>query len=87
MGIEVVVGINASEERVWAALTEVEHWPEWTSSMTSVTRIDNAWSFVRLGGEASRADARCGPLPQFGRWWDSEPHTHGGTEGSDRSSV
>jgi uncharacterized protein YndB with AHSA1/START domain len=41
MGFEVVIGIDASEERVWAALTDVEHWPEWTSSMTSVTRIES----------------------------------------------
>jgi uncharacterized protein YndB with AHSA1/START domain len=41
MGFEVVIGINASEERVWAALTDVEHWPDWTSSMTSVARIDS----------------------------------------------
>ncbi len=27
MGFEFVIGINASEERVWAALTDVEHWP------------------------------------------------------------
>jgi hypothetical protein len=41
MGFEVVIGINASEERVWAALIDVEDWPQWTSSMTSVTRIDS----------------------------------------------
>ena len=40
MGFKVVIGINASEERVWVALTDVERWPEWTTSMTSVTRID-----------------------------------------------
>jgi uncharacterized protein YndB with AHSA1/START domain len=41
MGFEVVIGINASEERVWAALIDVEDWPRWTPSMTSVTRIDS----------------------------------------------
>jgi len=41
MGFEVVIGINASEERVWAGLTDVEHWPEWSSSMTAVTRMDS----------------------------------------------
>ena len=41
MGFEVSSPSNASEERVWATLTDVDHWPEWTSSMTSVTRIDS----------------------------------------------
>jgi len=41
MGFEVVIAVNASEERLWATLTDIEHWPEWTSSMTSVTRIDS----------------------------------------------
>jgi uncharacterized protein YndB with AHSA1/START domain len=41
MGFEVVIGIDGSEERVWATLTDVEHWSQWTSSMTSVTRIDS----------------------------------------------
>ena len=41
MAFEVVIAVNAPEERVWAALIDVEAWPQWTSSMTSVTRIDS----------------------------------------------
>jgi hypothetical protein len=41
MGFEVVIAISASDLQVWATLTDVEHWPEWTTSMTTVTRIDD----------------------------------------------
>ncbi|MGH9018258.1 MAG: SRPBCC family protein [Acidimicrobiales bacterium] len=40
MGIVVVIDINAPAERVWGALVDVEHWPDWTPTMTSVARID-----------------------------------------------
>lgn len=39
MGIEVVIAIDASPARVWTSLTDVEHWPQWTPSMTSVIRL------------------------------------------------
>jgi uncharacterized protein YndB with AHSA1/START domain len=60
MGFEVVIGINASEERVWATLTDVEHWPEWTSSMTSVTRIDSG--AFGLGSQARIRQPRLGTM-------------------------
>jgi len=41
MGFEIAIEINATERRVWEVLTDIEHWPEWTSSITSVTRIDS----------------------------------------------
>ena len=36
----VVINIDASPEKVFAVLCDVERWPEWTPTMTSVQRID-----------------------------------------------
>jgi uncharacterized protein YndB with AHSA1/START domain len=42
MKIEVSVDINRPPEVVWAVLTEVERWPEWTASVTAVERLDQS---------------------------------------------
>ncbi len=39
MGTEVITKIHASPETVWAVLTDVEHWPDWTRSISTVTRV------------------------------------------------
>lgn len=39
MHTEVIIDINAKPECVWDVLTDVERWPEWTSSVNSVQKL------------------------------------------------
>ena len=42
MRIEESVTILASRERIWEVLIDVEHWHEWTASITSIQKLDGA---------------------------------------------
>jgi uncharacterized membrane protein len=39
--VNVTVNIDAPPEKVFAVLCDVERWPEWTSTMSSIQRIDS----------------------------------------------
>jgi uncharacterized protein YndB with AHSA1/START domain len=51
MRYEVTVEIDADPSTVWAALTDVERWPEWTRSVTAVQRLEDGP--LGLGSTAS----------------------------------
>lgn len=40
MQASVTVDIDAAPERVWAVMTNVEAWPQWTASVTEAKRLD-----------------------------------------------
>lgn len=44
------IEIDASPELVWSVTQDLERWPEWTPTVTSVTRLDSGP--VRLGSIA-----------------------------------
>lgn len=41
MRYEIEVDIDAEPATVWAVLADVERWPDWTSSMTLVRRLED----------------------------------------------
>lgn len=40
MNIERTIEISAPPERIWAVMSDVARWPEWTPSVTSVEMLD-----------------------------------------------
>lgn len=37
---ETTIDIHASPGRVWAVMSDIERWHEWTASITTVQRLD-----------------------------------------------
>jgi uncharacterized protein YndB with AHSA1/START domain len=60
MDYEVMVTIAASPRQVWATLTDVEHMPQWTDSMTLVRRLDDGP--LSVGGRARVQQPKMRPM-------------------------
>ena len=40
LDFHIAVDIKASPERVWAVMRDIERWPEWTPTVTSIRQLD-----------------------------------------------
>ena len=49
MQFSIMTEVDAPPEVVFAVLSEVEHWPEWTPTVTRVERLGNADAALALG--------------------------------------
>jgi hypothetical protein len=49
MQFSIMIEVDAPPEVVFAVLSEVEHWPEWTPTVTRVERLGNADAALAVG--------------------------------------
>lgn len=41
MALTRTIDIDAPADRVWAVMTDVERWPDWTASVSTIQRLDH----------------------------------------------
>ncbi len=59
MKVSISFDVAASAERVWEAFVDVESWPQWTTSMTSVTMLNDG--NLAMGSVVRVVQSRIGP--------------------------
>jgi uncharacterized protein YndB with AHSA1/START domain len=71
---ETSISIAASPERVWAVMTDIERWPEWTATVAQAKRVDSG--DFRVGSKARLKQPRIPTLTwtvtalEEGRWFE-----------------
>jgi hypothetical protein len=61
MQFSITTEVDAPPEVVFAVLSEVERWPEWTPTVTRVERLDDAGAPLALGGRLRIVQPRVPP--------------------------
>jgi uncharacterized membrane protein len=60
MDVETAVEVVAPPDKVWAVMTDVERWPEWTTSVERAERLDDGP--LRVGSRARLKQPRFPPI-------------------------
>ena len=60
MHVETAIEIDAPPREVWAVMTDVERWPEWTTSVERAERLDDGP--LRVGSRARLKQPRFPPV-------------------------
>ena len=62
MHFDIEIEINASPDRVWAVLVDVERWPEWMASYTSVDLLREGPLTIGIEARVRQPGLVAGPV-------------------------